>query len=65
MRTVVIAVQRWQLMVVTGGGSPEPAGHRLERGDPLPIDKFVFDDAGEAKRAEERLQKYIDRTHQS
>jgi hypothetical protein len=49
----------FRLMVASMAGI-SPAGPRLERGTPLPVDGFEFFDEGEARDSAARLQAYVD-----
>lgn len=48
----------WQLCTICMG-SVHPAGHRLLKRKPWPIDRFIFDTEEEANEAAEKLRSYL------
>ena len=56
--TVRKAVAGWQLCT-DGACGVLPAGGRLLRGKPWPIDRFIFDTEEEAREAAEKLAAYL------
>ena len=48
----------WRLFTVAFGRA-QPAGHRLLKKQPWPIDRFVFDTEEEAIEAAEQLRNYL------
>ena len=56
--TIRKAVAGWQLCT-DGVCGVLPAGGRLLRGKPWPIDRFIFDTKGEAREAGEALATYL------
>jgi hypothetical protein len=50
----------FRLTVKVDGNTISPAGWRLQRNDPLPIEDFDFFDEDDAKVAVVKLQAYVD-----
>ena len=48
----------WQLCTICMG-SVHPAGHRLLKGQPWPIERFIFDNKEEATDAAKALAEYL------
>jgi len=51
----------WRLMAFSTMGA-SPAGFRLLKSEPWPVDQFVFDTREEAIKAAEKLAKYLGTT---
>jgi len=52
--------EKFWLYTASGVGQPNPAGDRLQRTKPLPIDSWVYENEEDAGEAAGLLQEYLD-----
>ena len=52
--------EKFWLYTASGVGQPNPAGGRLQRTKPLPIDSWVYENEEDAGEAAGLLQEYLD-----
>lgn len=61
MKIKIVEEEGMQVLYCDGVAGLNPAGWRLQRGEPLPIKGFRFLALNEANEARDALQDYVDR----
>jgi hypothetical protein len=59
LKILVVERDDMHCLMVQSLGGLNPAGWRLQRGEPMPVDEFEFLDLNDAIEARNKLQEYV------